>query len=53
VHVNRTREHVASGPRYDPELIIKPHHLTNEYEHYGSVPFWAEGYTYPGYPYYP
>jgi uncharacterized protein YrrD len=53
VHVNRTREHVASGPRYDPDLINKPHHLTKVYEHYGSVPFWAEGYTDAGFPYYP
>jgi|SRR5579859_1617604 len=52
VHVNQTREHVASGPRYDPDLINKPHHLANVYEHYGSVPFWAEGYTYPAFPYY-
>jgi uncharacterized protein YrrD len=52
VHVNRTREHVTSGPRYDPDLINKPHHLTTVYEHYGSVPFWADGYTYPAFPYY-
>ncbi len=52
VHVNQTREHVASGPRYDPDLINKPHHLNDVYDHYGFLPFWGNGYIYPGFPYY-
>ncbi len=50
VHVNQTREHVASGPRYDPE--DKPHHLNDVYDHYGFLPFWTNGYIYPGLPSY-
>lgn len=52
VHVNRTREHVASGPRYDPDLINKAPHLTRVYEHYGLFPFWAPAYVPSGFPYY-
>jgi len=52
VHVDQTREHVASGPRYDPELI-NVRHLSDVYGHYGYSPWWGLGYSYPMYPYFP
>ncbi len=52
VHIDRTHEHVASGPPYDPDLINKPLHLTSVYEHYGLFPYWAPGYLPAGFPYY-
>ena len=52
VHVDQTREHVASGPRYDPDLI-NARHLSDVYGHYGYSPWWGLGYKYPMYPYFP
>jgi sporulation protein YlmC with PRC-barrel domain len=52
VHVDQTREHVASGPRYDPDLI-NLRHLSDVYGHYGYSPWWGPGYMYPMYPYFP
>ncbi len=52
VHVDQTRDHVASGPRYDPELMDEPH-LGDVYGYYGYAPWWRAGYSYPVFPYYP
>ncbi len=52
VHVDQTRDHVASGPRYDPKLVDEPH-LDSVYGHYGYSPYWGAGYMYPMFPYYP
>jgi sporulation protein YlmC with PRC-barrel domain len=52
VHVDQTREHVAGGPRYDPDLI-NVRHLSDVYGHYGYSPWWGPGYMYPMYPYFP
>jgi sporulation protein YlmC with PRC-barrel domain len=52
VHVDQKREHVASGPRYDPTLMKEPH-LNDVYSHYGYGPWWGTGYMYPMYPYFP
>lgn len=53
VHINKDREHVASAPGYDPELMPVPErpYLENVYGYYGLVPHWGAGYMYPGYPY--
>jgi hypothetical protein len=52
VHVDQTRDHVASGPRYDPDLM-NVRHLSDVYDHYGYSPWWGQGYRYPMYPYFP
>jgi sporulation protein YlmC with PRC-barrel domain len=52
VHVDQTRERVAAGPRYDPELVELPSWL-DYYGYYGYGPYWGPGYIYPPYPYYP
>ena len=52
VHINESRSHVASSPRYDPNLIEQPD-LNELYRYYGyGTPFWGRGYVYPRYPYY-
>lgn len=52
VYIDKTREHVAGSPRYDPDLIDDPY-LNNVYGYYGYAPYWTPGYVYPAYPYYP
>lgn len=52
LHVDQTKDHIASGPRYDPDLMNKPYHLTSVYEHYGFLPFWESAYLRPLFPYY-
>jgi sporulation protein YlmC with PRC-barrel domain len=49
VHIDQTREHVTSGPAYDPNLVSERHY-TDIYGHYGYSPFWTAGYAYPAYP---
>ena len=52
VFIDRSREHVAAAPRYDPDLVSQLGFYGDLYGHYGLVPFWGMGYAYPGYPYY-
>lgn len=52
VRVDRTKDHVASAPRYDPDLINKPYHLTEVYDHYGLSPFWDTNYLPGQFPFY-
>jgi sporulation protein YlmC with PRC-barrel domain len=52
VHIDRTREHVAGGPDYDPSLVRDEGYWADTYAYYGYGPFWAAGYAYPAYPYY-
>ncbi len=51
VQIDRTREHVAGSPPYDPEVTDQPD-WSVYYAYYGADPFWAPGYTYPMYPYF-
>jgi sporulation protein YlmC with PRC-barrel domain len=51
VQVDRTREHVAGAPQYDPELK-RADDWADAYGYYGFAPYWAPGYVYPGYPLY-
>ncbi|WP_026922264.1 PRC-barrel domain-containing protein [Glycomyces arizonensis] len=52
VYINQDREHVASGPVYDPELTPEPERPYEDvYGYYGTMPYWGAGYIYPGYPY--
>jgi sporulation protein YlmC with PRC-barrel domain len=56
VYVNQTRQHIASAPAYDPDLIHEDvgegSYYGDVYRHYGYPPYWGSGYTYPSYPYY-
>ena len=54
VHVDRSREHIIAAPAYDPALVQDDSLDLWEraYAHYGYAPYWAEGYMYPGYPFY-
>ncbi len=51
VQVDRTKDHIAGAPVYDPEMTDEPD-WEAYYAYYGTVPFWAPGYTYPMYPYF-
>ena len=52
VLVNQTRERIAGSPRYDPDLANEGY-WGGLYGYYGYPPYWAPGYVYPMYPYYP
>jgi uncharacterized protein YrrD len=52
VHIDRTRDHVAASPRYDPQFTDERYY-EDLYGYYGYVPFWGAGYMYPPFPYYP
>jgi len=52
VRVDQTREHIASAPKYDPELV-DDRYYEGLYGYYGFQPFWGAGYVYPPYPFYP
>ncbi len=48
VHIDRTREHVAGGPDYDPDIMPKDDVWESTYGHYGHTPYWGVGYAFPG-----
>lgn len=51
VHVDTDREHVAKGPVYDPDLVLREDTVAGLYDHYGMLPYWDTGYRTPGYPF--
>lgn len=53
VHIDKTREHVAGGPTYQPDLVAKAGCYGDVYAYYGYAPYWGAGYAYPAYPYLP
>jgi sporulation protein YlmC with PRC-barrel domain len=53
VHIDKTREHVARGPAYDPDLSEHDEYWGRVYGHYGYMPYWGAGYIVTPYPYYP
>lgn len=53
VFIDRTREHVAGAPEYDPELAEDRSYYERVYGYYGFSPYWNPGYVYGGFPYYP
>jgi sporulation protein YlmC with PRC-barrel domain len=53
VTVDQTRERVAGAPRYDPDLVYDRDYYGDVYGYYGYGPYWAPGYVYPAYPFYP
>lgn len=52
VHIDQSREYIAGGPHYDPDLTDQDYY-GNVYGYYGYAPYWGAGYIYPGFPYYP
>jgi sporulation protein YlmC with PRC-barrel domain len=52
VHVDQTRERIATAPSYDPELVDDRPYYGSLYGYYGYQPYWGAGYAYPPYPYY-
>jgi sporulation protein YlmC with PRC-barrel domain len=52
VHIDHSRDHVASGPGYDPRLMNDPVYYGSVYDHYGTTPYWVAGYGYPRFPRY-
>ena len=50
VYIDQTREHVAGGPVYDPELVANLDYWGGVYNHYGYQPYWSNGYSYPLFP---
>jgi sporulation protein YlmC with PRC-barrel domain len=52
VIIDRTRDIVASAPKYSPDLV-DTRFLTEVFDHYGYSPYWGKGYVYPPYPFYP
>lgn len=53
VHINQSRQFIASGPTYDPKLVKDTAYWSNLYSYYGFSPYWAPGYFYPPYPFFP
>jgi sporulation protein YlmC with PRC-barrel domain len=53
VQIDQTREHVAGGPGYDPELVTNETYWNNVYSYYGYRPYWTPGYRYPTDPWNP
>jgi hypothetical protein len=54
VCIDRSGEHVAGAPHYDPELANNDQsYYENLYGYYGLAPYWGIGYSYPGFPMYP
>ncbi|HEV2067793.1 MAG TPA: PRC-barrel domain-containing protein [Thermomicrobiales bacterium] len=52
VYVDQTRERVAGGPRYDPDLAEQPTYWESASAYYGYGAYWGPGYAYPAYPLY-
>lgn len=52
VSIDRTHEHVSASPAYDPQIVDKSY-IDRVYTHYGYAPYWAAGYLYPVFPFYP
>lgn len=48
VFINHTRDHVAGGPGYDPDLVNDRVYHEGIYSYYGYGPSWGAGYAYPG-----
>ncbi len=47
VYIDRSREHVATAPKYDPDLLDDRAYHSDIYNHYGYGPYWGAGYIYP------
>jgi sporulation protein YlmC with PRC-barrel domain len=50
VRINHSRGQVADAPAYDPALAQEKTFYENTYANYDYMPFWGNGYLYPGFP---
>ncbi|GHH43224.1 PRC-barrel domain-containing protein [Streptomyces candidus] len=50
VFIDRSQQQVSDAPAYDPDLVVEQEYTEGVYSHYGYMPFWGVGYTYPPYP---
>ncbi len=52
VHIDRTHDHVAGAPDYDPTLAAADHraYWSSMYDYWGYAPFWSAGYLTPSFP---
>ncbi|GIE28075.1 hypothetical protein Ait01nite_011200 [Actinoplanes italicus] len=48
VYVGSSKDHVAGGPKYDPDLVGERAYYEQIYGHYGQIPPYAPGSLYPG-----
>lgn len=48
VHVSSSKDHVAGGPPYDPDLADQRDYYEQIHGHYGSRPDYAPGQLFPG-----
>jgi sporulation protein YlmC with PRC-barrel domain len=53
VHIDRERSKLSDAPGYSPDVAEAPDYYPGVYGWWGYSPYWAGGYTYPGYPVYP
>jgi sporulation protein YlmC with PRC-barrel domain len=51
VHIDKSREHAAGAPHYDPE-VTEDHYWDDLYDYYGYGPYFGPGYMYPPIPHY-
>ena len=47
IHLDRTREDIASAPPFDRDLAGDAGYCAGIYGWYGFAPFWQPGYAYP------
>ncbi|HWS36286.1 MAG TPA: PRC-barrel domain-containing protein, partial [Actinoplanes sp.] len=52
VYFDSLKDHIAGGPRYDPEMVDQRDYYGEVYEHYGRIPGAPAGYL-SGIPYSP
>ena len=43
VSIDRSRDHVAAAPVYNPHVVQTDLYLSEVYERYGDLPPWAPG----------
>jgi sporulation protein YlmC with PRC-barrel domain len=48
IHIDRTRDHVAGAPAYDPTIAQEDEFWEGAYGYYGYTPYWGAGYAFPG-----
>lgn len=47
VFIDHSSDRVTTAPGYDPKLVAdRPYH-SDIYHHYGYMPYWGQGYSYP------
>jgi sporulation protein YlmC with PRC-barrel domain len=50
VFIDQSYGQVVGAPNYDPEVVPERPYCEGLYRHYGTIPYWQEGYRQPHYP---